>query len=376
MFYICDICEYKTTRKNDLEKHKKTIKHKQKVVELSGKINIYQKSSKVAPKSSKKLQKAPSICSECGNTFSKKANMVRHILQVHKIDIRKKTEKNRLEELQNDPKFGITDETFSSNIAGKSQNIAGKNEEKSFTCEYCFSSFIHQSSFSRHRARCIVKQEKLRELNSVKKELADMKKEMKQKDNIIENATKANKYAMSTFNTLAHKFVNAPPLRKIKVPEIKTIMYKGVKDDELVAGLIYYNRNKVLIKFIGNSIVSSYKKENPHDQSFWNSDTQRLSYIIRAIANENTQWVRNSGGTQVMEYIIQPILDYLDKEVRTYIKTTPQSDYPNIFEYNDHMLDAHILSQELTDKKNLGDQILTYISPYFHFGGNDQLELV
>jgi len=31
MFYICDICDYKTTRKNDYEKHENTTKHKQKV---------------------------------------------------------------------------------------------------------------------------------------------------------------------------------------------------------------------------------------------------------------------------------------------------------------------------------------------------------
>jgi len=266
-------------------------------------------------------------------------------------------------------------------LASRNQKLAGTQNEKSLTCDDCCKSFAHLSSLSRHKKRCEVKKSKIDELEKLKKENIYIKNEYKQikKNNndlleINKNATKANKFAMSTFNTLANQYVKAPALRKIEVLEIQTIMYQGVKDDELIEGLIYYNRNNRLVKYIGNAIVSSYKKDNPQDQSFWNSDTQRLTYIIRSLANDNLCWVRNNGGTQVLEYIIQPILDYLDKEIRNHIKTTPKSLFSNIVEYNNHMMDAHILSTEFADKKELGDKVLAYISPFFHFRRSDQIE--
>jgi len=235
--------------------------------------------------------------------------------------------------------------------------------------------FARSDNLLKHYTRCKLKKERLLELERLREENARIKREIERKDEIIDNATKANKYAMSTFNILAKKFVDSPPLRKINTEQIETIMYKGVKDKELISALIYYNRNKTLVKYIGGAIVSSYKKDDPRTQSLWNSDTQRLSYIIRALANDNIYWVRNAGGTQVTEYIIQPILDYLDVAIRDHIKNTPRNNFSGIVEYNEHMLDAHRLSNEITDKKKLGDEILVYITPFFNFKGTELIDI-
>jgi len=42
-----------------------------------------------------------------------------------------------------------------------------------------------------------------------------------------------------------------------------------------------YKRNK-LEKYIGDILVSHYKKENKLDQSLWATDTTRCTYLIKS----------------------------------------------------------------------------------------------
>jgi len=363
--YLCDICNYTTENKSNYNKHCKTGKHKQKVIHVNKNANENTVGARHVPAPRCLV---PNKCQKCDRFFSSKGVLNRHLLKIHKIDHRKKSSKLTV-------KTGIRTEPISQKLAGKNPKLADLQESKSLTCGQCLRVFAHSSSFSRHHTRCWAKKEKIERLNRLEEENNKMKKEIEKKDKIIDNTTKANKYAMSTFNTLVKKFIKAPPLQKIQQPEIETIMYKGVKDKELISALIYYNRNKTLVKYIGGAIVSSYKKDDPRTQSLWNSDTQRLSYIIRALANDNIYWVRNAGGTQVTEYIIQPILDYLDVAIRDHIKNTPRNNFSGIVEYNEHMLDAHRLSNEITDKKKLGDEILVYITPFFNFKGTELIDI-
>jgi len=96
------------------------------------------------------------------------------------------------------------------------------------------------------------------ELEKVKEELKDVKSELKRKDDIIDTATKANKYAMSTFSYLAKKFVDTPVLGSVQGKQLDTIMYKdhNTEDDfKLVESLVYYYRFKRLHEYIGDTIV-------------------------------------------------------------------------------------------------------------------------
>src|SRR5690606_18490816 len=68
-----------------------------------------------------------------------------------------------------------------------------------------------------------------------------------------------------------------------------------------------------------DKLVVEYKKENPNDQSIWNSDISRSAYIIRECINKESEWSTDKGGHKTSTYVIKPILDYLKTHIKEYI---------------------------------------------------------
>jgi len=337
--------------------------------------------SKLVPNGSKMDE---FMCEICTRNFTRKGNLNKHLLSKHGIDNRSKSIKNPNSDFSKMPKKSIP------RILAPQKNTQNPQKNtilllsKSVTCNYCEKTLSRQDALSRHLKICKVKNDKLRRYDEMKKEFTEMEKEyteikseLKRKDDIIDTTTKANKYAMSTFSYLAKKFIDTPALSKTHGTQLDTIMYKDHNTDddfELVECLIYYHRYKRLHEYIGDTIVSIYKKDDPEAQSIWNSDTQRLSYIIRTIVDNDIEWKRDNGGKKVLKVVINPILEYIEKKVKGYILHLPENLY-HPKKFNEMILDAHKLSRELNDIKGLGKVILGYITPFFHFKMNNLIEL-
>jgi transposase-like protein len=99
--YECRLCNFSTQRKTELERHKITKKHilcveSNKCVDEGIVIN----KSKIKKTNiiEKKHEDVKFICSECGENFTLKTNMYRHIRKYHKkqkdIDVNKLKEEN------------------------------------------------------------------------------------------------------------------------------------------------------------------------------------------------------------------------------------------------------------------------------------------
>lgn len=394
MSFQCDICNYFSTRTNDLKKHNKTKKHLKKVydntkmgVKTIELVEEPKKAPDLAPIGSQKAPKMDQICEFCGKEYSKKSNLNKHLSSKHNIDNRKFIVENKVKSKKRLQKIGIRAETLSRKLAGLPPELADLRQKKSISCEYCSKKFGHMSSLSRHlKNRCKIKDQKMdvfyllkQENQNMKKKLDEKDKIITKKDDIIDNATKANKYAMSTFNILVKEFAHSPALKNIEKHDIETIVYKDVdKDDEsdLVDALIYYHAHKRLSQHIGDSIVSLYKKDDPHTQSFWNTDTQRLSYVIRSILYDDLEWIKDMGGKKISKMVVVPVIEYIDKTVRHHIRTVPMNQFHDAANYHEHLAETHKLSCELKDKKILSKEILGYITPFFHFPVNNLLQLI
>jgi len=387
MLYVCDICNYSTDKKSNYEKHGKTNKHMIKVHELQNENESVPKSSQKLPSAKKKLPKAPIWCQECGTSFAKKANLVRHMLRIHGIEKRKKMLKCNFVDAKSCPKTGTTmDEVDFSSTKNPPKNpenppkSSKRKISKSTTCEHCAYIFSRSDALKRHYTRCKEKKTRLLELEKLKKEneeLQEIKKENKELKEVNRDIIKTNKYAMSTFSYLAERFVDAPVLNMVDNEDFDTIMYKDHNTDNdfsLVESLIYYHRYRRLHEYIGDTIVALYKKDNPATQAIWNSDAQRLSYIIRTIVDDDPEWKRDNGGKKVLKLVINPILDHIDKKLNHYIRYLPEDGY-HPKKFNEKILDAHKLSREFRDRNEIGRLVLGYITPFFHFRVGGMLEL-
>lgn len=112
----------------------------------------------------------------------------------------------------------------------------------------------------------------------------------------------------------------APPLKELTVDGAKEIL--GYSENKpLIDRIIDCYKSKKLDIFIGDAIVKCYKKENPEEQSVWNTDVSRLTYLIKDLIGRKgeSEWIMDKKGVKLSEYVIKPILDFLKSILREHI---------------------------------------------------------
>lgn len=98
------------------------------------------------------------------------------------------------------------------------------------------------------------------------------------------NNTQNNTINIGTLNYINEHFKDAPPLEKITNFIINGIDTNDENQhDKFISNAIYHHNNKNLHAYLGDHIVSIYKKKNINEQSIHTTDTSRLNYAIRII---------------------------------------------------------------------------------------------
>jgi len=309
MKYICEKCDYSTDIHCNYEKHLITIKHKQKttIPTIIQPIRLQSGSNDIV------LPPLKYQCSFCGNCYSAANNLAKH-----------KTVCSDKKQLINDYNSTIKDKD--STIKELTNKVSHKDELISF-------------------------------LTAENKNLKTL---LGGAGNIVEKS-------MSTLNYINKNYPTAPALEYIT--DVTALDDELSEENAAIVILEQYDNGK-LIQFIGDIILKNYKKEDPTQQSLWNSDVDRLSYVIRALLKDkNSHWKVDKKGVDVANYIINPILKFMEKKLRAYsrsYKLAKRSDTTNKI-----MLDVETmksLGAVLTSIENgsLGDNILKYISPYLY----------
>ena len=279
-------------------------------------------------------------------------------------------------------------------VADDNSNISDKSK---FVCPYCSETFGSHSSLYRHKNhRCsknidnesndnsedkpkikINKSKKqtedlLKQIEELKKdkELAEKDKEcfklLAEKDkeyfkalveksgNITSKAITTAEKSISALNFVTQNFTNAPALKPIDhYAEIKD--YCG--DFGVALGVIKLHKDGDLIRYLANLFIKDYKTDDPRDQSIWNSDADRLSYLIRTQAGNTISWITDKRGVQLKDHI-KPLLDYLDKEVWTYLK-----DVKNYTADNAPVFGSGANLIENIRNSSISDEFVKYIAP-------------
>ena len=255
-------------------------------------------------------------------------------------------------------------------------------EKRIYTC-VCEQTFVHASSFSRHKAKSCPKNQPIAETKELKEEITVLKSNLKHNTDVItkllelvstgqlvntntnSHNTTHNTYNISVKTYIQQKYPNAPPLKCID--DYSKLTYKDYK---LMDTLVYNYNNSNLHKYLGNFIVSYYKKDDPSQQAIWSSDTSRLTYLIsELLINNKSVWNHDYKGTKIKECILTPLLEYVRESIDEFfdsieIKKNKKQDISEIeaeFAYRNSI--AKIA--EMIDNNILVDNILKYITPYF-----------
>ena len=177
--------------------------------------------------------------------------------------------------------------------------------------------FTQACNLSRHKKICLEKKTIVDELTNKNEALKQKDEALKQKDEtisvlksevdylktIINNSGSIIKTSMSTLAYVIKNYKEAPAIGFVY--DYSALHYEQ-SNAEFAENLIHEHNHNKLHTYIGNFIIKT-------QQSIWNSDTNRLTYIIREIITNKTDWKIDKKGIKTNEYIIKPVLEYIDE---------------------------------------------------------------
>lgn len=181
--------------------------------------------------------------------------------------------------------------------------------------------------------------------------------------NTYNNTIQNNGVAITTaqIKSLLPEYSMGDPIEKIT--DMSQIFDENA--DNFLLDITYDYRQNILHESIGNSIVDTYKKDNPKQQSIWTTDTSRQNYILlleNAIGKQKVEWVTDKKGVHVKSRIIDPILAYLKAKLEDYIPSKTSKS-----------LEAKGVMMSIVKEINdgiLARKINRYISTHFHMTEN------
>lgn len=320
MKFHCDLCEYSTEDRSNFQKHERSEKH---LINLKEKQNNDKKNKEIA-------------CLNCNRTFSQPSSFHRH---------KKNCDKDTIVQLKQDYKEKL----------------------KSYEEKIKITEFEYKDKIQKYEIELVA----LKTENAALKDKVIDNKEMFKiivgendyhKD-LVNNAGTIVKTSVNALSYVASNYKEAPAIEKFSNFEI---LNKDKKYELYEVVMFYFEQNNIG-KFFGENIVHIYKKDDPCQQSIWNSDTTRYAYMIREIINEKTTWSLDKGGHKVREYAVYPILQHVKKDLNGFVAKMslklldPNANFEKI---QKQILLAHKIIEQI-DNGTICQEIMKYISPFF-----------
>lgn len=374
MKYLCETCNYETNIKICFQKHIESKKHMQKVSEKT----------KVSQSSKKCIPKGTYVCPYCKIKFTKACNLARH----------KKTCGAKIE-LEDSHEIEIN--SFKDKIINL--EMIHKTETDKLNAKIIHLEQLYEKDVNHYRT--------LIEKDRIAYDV--LLEENRYLKTLINNAGNIIKTSVSTVSYVAKNYKDAPAIGPLddyakltfnRVPdenddkenedededaeqnsEEYLLEYSSEEEDEetvkskFVELLTYKYENDTLDKYLGNIIIKSYKKDDPAQQSIWNSDTSRLTYVIHELFNnQKIDWTVDKKGVKTKSYIIEPLLKHIDVLLRRYVElgTQVNKDDLRVIDYMPKMERMNVALQITLEIENgnLSDDIIRYIAPHFYLRNN------
>jgi len=254
-----------------------------------------------------------------------------------------------------------------------------------FECTVCLFVTNKKSDFQRHLNRkkhiaLCEKDEKLKQELIVKEEqikkdyenkfLKEKLKSSQEKIKLLEKnnkclstiATSSTKTAQSAMSFIINNYADAPNIKAYN-----NFKFLKEKDHYKIADTILHKyKHKTLVDYISKLLIEEYKKDKPKEQSFWNTDVTRLSYVVKDKINNDSKWISDKKGIILSSYAIQPLVNKLKDRMTKSHKKIIKDNNKYIDERDDYLdSDSETKDKKRTNNKKI-ERTLSYLE---HFGG-------
>jgi hypothetical protein len=268
------------------------------------------------------------------------------------------------------------------------------NDDKKYQCNFCEQYFANNSGLSRHRKTCSTQNTLIEsyenQISNLKEQLEYFKslvKENKTNGVFVQNNS-LNVIGPNALNYVNTHYNNAPLLLPLNdfafiYENNETNNYEDIENDDnddkietFTNNVLHHQINNTLDSYLGSLIVDSYKKDDPKKQPLWNTDTNRLTYLVRELIGTKPNWIIDKKGIMTTEKTIDPLLKYVRKLIDVYLKINSaklqeEENYGNaniLFNLNTA---ATII--KVIDDTSLSISINKYIAPHFYLNKNVKL---
>ena len=343
MKYNCETCNYSTNDKSHFNRHNLSKNHH--AFDDNENFILADRTESIPkPYQSHTIKKIFS-CKFCEKIYSQKSSLNRH------LSICKK-------------KLNIDNEK---ELIKNNQQLEKQLREKNLE--------IQNIKIEKDKQISEIKLESLENENIyLKKSLEDKDKQISELKYVLKTSGILKKPTFSSLTFIINNYDTAPNLLPI---DNYQFIKSNKEDKDFIEILINCFENGNLAKYLGNILVKAYKKEDCAKQSLWNTDSNRLTYIIKELMIDKSKWSIDKKGLKTSSNIIDPLLNYLVPIIQVYIcdlSSQFPEDIRNADKYLKKMEHACNIKKQI-DEKVLGNEILKYISPYFYFDKKDELTL-
>ena len=200
-------------------------------------------------------------------------------------------------------------------------------KQKVYLCNYCNDSFSGANNLARHKKSCGVKKETEREyeikfremqnkIDMLEKSNEHQLEETKYYKNLLNEAGGLVNKSVSALTYVVNNYDGAPAIKTITIQDIDTF---DNTEQKIVETVLSHYKHKTLSKYLGDIILKLYKKDDPKSQSIWNTDDNRLTYLIKELLNnKSSNWIVDKKGIKTQIYLIDPLLAHIKSLLVSY----------------------------------------------------------
>jgi hypothetical protein len=367
--YKCKICKYESQRNANLIRHEQSQSHINKVKEKE------KKKQKTRKMGTKKTTRQINRCIQCKRNFAQKSSLTRHMNTQHgkKPDSTPSKSCTEIAPEKTSKKDTKSDTCSKYDVLLPTPtNFYQVNQNQCRYCNKVFKSLFgqtkHEKICSEAKMKETIKEyeDKINKIKMEKEQLVEMNKiladDRRRYAELSLTNSKTTSKTMSMLSYLVYNYENNPPLQEISTNQMKSIIHRKKPDNIGIVKIIFmYHKEKGLDKYVGDGIISTYKKSNAGQQSLHTTDSSRLNYIIMDIVGDNEEWIYDGGGVKINQRIIGPICQEISQLLYEYIQD--KIDNNENIDYEESQI-VHDIRDQIDDGK-LQKRINAYIAPHF-----------